>query len=64
MTMTWHVWLSWIGIVIAIIGFFVAPLWLGILGAILGIIALWGPEKSWAWVAVIVGVIVLLIGLF
>lgn len=61
----WSVWLSWIGIVVALIGFFiVAPIWLGIIGAILGIISLWGTQKTWAWIAIIVGVIVLIWGIW
>jgi hypothetical protein len=61
----WQVWLSWIGIVVALIGFFIAaPIWLGIIGAILGIISLWGPQKTWAWIAIIVGVIVLILGIW
>ncbi|HET7577636.1 MAG TPA: hypothetical protein VFK33_00010 [Bacillales bacterium] len=64
MAMSWHVWLSWIGIALAIIGFFIAPVLLGIVGGILGVIALWGPQKSWAWLAVIVGAVVLIIGLW
>lgn len=61
---TWREWLSWIGIVIALIGFFFwEPIWLGILGAILGIISVWGTNRVWAWIAIIVGIIVLILGL-
>ncbi|HEX6922678.1 MAG TPA: hypothetical protein VF149_02550 [Bacillales bacterium] len=59
-----HAWLSIIGIVVAIIGFFVAPVPLGIIGAVLGVIGLWGPARDWAWAAIIVGLIVLILGLW
>lgn len=63
-TMDWSSWLSWIGIVVALIGFFLyAPIWLGIIGAILGIISLWGTDKMWAWISIVVGVIVLILAL-
>ncbi|HET7658371.1 MAG TPA: hypothetical protein VFK37_08765 [Bacillales bacterium] len=65
---TWHEWLSWISIIISLIGFFFwAPIGLGIVGAILGIISVAGThstaEKSWAWIGIIVGIIVLILGL-
>lgn len=63
-TVTWREWLSWLGIVVALIGFFFwQPIWLGIIGAILGIIAVWGSNRAWPWIAVIVGIIVLILGL-
>jgi magnesium-transporting ATPase (P-type) len=66
---TWHEWVSWIGIVVALIGFFFwAPIGLGIVGAILGIIAVSTAastqQKTWSWISIIVGVIVLILGLF
>lgn len=61
---TWREWLSWLGIVVALIGFFFwQPIWLGIIGAILGIIAVWGSVRTWPWIAVIVGIIVFILGL-
>ena len=62
---TWRDWLSWIGIVIALIGFFFwYPVTFGIIGAILGIIAVWGTGKGWAWTAIVVGAIVFILGCF
>ncbi|HEX7063838.1 MAG TPA: hypothetical protein VF199_02110 [Bacillales bacterium] len=65
---TWHEWLSWIGIIVALIGFFFwAPIGLGIVGAILGIISVSGTvstqQRTWSWIATIVGIIVLILGL-
>jgi hypothetical protein len=62
---TWRDWLSWIGIIIALIGFFFwYPITLGIIGAILGIIAVWGTGKGWAWTSIVVGAIVFILGCF
>ncbi|HET7580959.1 MAG TPA: hypothetical protein VFK33_16890 [Bacillales bacterium] len=36
---------------------------MGIIGAILGIIAVWGTTNGWAWVSIIVGIIVLILGI-
>lgn len=65
---TWREWLSWIGIVVALIGFFFwIPIILGIVGAILGIIAVSGTastqHKTWSSIAIIVGIIVLILGI-
>lgn len=61
----WGAWVSWIGIVVALIGFFFfRPIWLGAIGGILGIIALWSFAKGWACAAIIVGVIVFVLALF
>ncbi|HET7580958.1 MAG TPA: hypothetical protein VFK33_16885 [Bacillales bacterium] len=62
---TWQEWLSWAGIVIALIGFFFwAPVGLGVIGAILGIFSLSAQRKTWVWIAIIVGIIVIILGLF
>lgn len=69
-SVTWHEWLSWIGIVVALIGFFFwIPIILGIVGAILGIISASQSasastnQKTWSWIAIIVGIIVLILGI-
>jgi hypothetical protein len=57
-------WLGWLGIVVAVIGFFTLHLVLGIIGLILGIIGLFSPKKWVNWIAIVCGVIAVLIGLF
>jgi hypothetical protein len=56
--------LGWLGIVVAVIGFFYAPIWLGCIAVVLGLITLASPQKILAWVAVVLGVIVLLVQYF
>jgi hypothetical protein len=56
--------LGWLGIIAALVGFFYAPIWLGIIGVILGLITLASPQKALAWVAIVLSVIALLIPLF
>lgn len=56
--------LGWLGIIAAVVGFFYAPIWLGIIGVILGLITLASPQKALAWVAIVLSVIALLIPLF
>lgn len=56
--------LGWIGIVAAVVGFFYAPIWLGIVGLVLGLITLASPEKVLAWLAVVLGAIVLIVQFF
>jgi hypothetical protein len=56
--------LGWLGIVVGVIGFFFAPIWLGIIAVVLGLITFASPQKVLAWLAIIIGVIVLLIQIF
>lgn len=56
--------IGWVGIVVAVVGFFFAPVWLGIIGIVLGLITLASPQKALAWIAVVVGVIVLVVHYF
>lgn len=56
-------WLGWIGVILAIIGFFWQPVWMGVIAVILGIIGLFSPKKGVNWAAIILGVIVLIVGL-
>ena len=56
--------LGWIGIVVAVVGFFFAPVWLGVIGVVLGLITLASPQKVLGWVAVVIAVIELLIHYF
>jgi hypothetical protein len=53
-------WLGWIGIILAIIGFFWQPVLMGIVALILGVIGLFSPQKGVNWGAVILAVIVLI----
>ncbi|WP_132744648.1 C4-dicarboxylate ABC transporter [Scopulibacillus darangshiensis] len=57
-------WISWLGIIAAVVGFFVYPVTLGLSGAILGIIGLFGIKKAPAWSAIVLGVIALLLVYF
>jgi hypothetical protein len=56
-------WLGWLGIIVAVVGFFTMHLVLGIIGVILGIIGLFSPKKGLNWIAVVCGIIAILIGL-
>lgn len=56
--------LGWLGIIAAVVGFFYAPMWLGIIGFVLGLITLASPQKALAWVAVILSVISFVIPFF
>lgn len=53
-------WLGWIGIILAVIGFFWQPVFMGIVALILGIIGLFSPEKGVNWAAIIIAVILLI----
>ncbi|MDQ0875909.1 hypothetical protein QFZ77_004568 [Paenibacillus sp. V4I3] len=57
-------WLGWIGIVLAIIGFFYAPIWMGSIAVILGLICLATPKKGLAWWSIGLGVMALIIPYF
>ncbi len=54
-------WLGWIGIVVAVVGFFTAHLVLGVIGLVLGIIGLFSPSKGVNWFAIICGIIAIII---
>lgn len=56
-------WLGWIGIILAVIGFFWQPVFMGIAALILGIIGLFSPRKGVNWAAIILGAIVLIVAL-
>lgn len=56
-------WLGWIGIILAVIGFFWQPVWMGIIAVVLGIIGLFSNQKGLNWTAVIIGAIVLIIAM-
>ncbi|MBS4179532.1 hypothetical protein [Lederbergia citrea] len=56
-------WLGWLGILAAVVGFFYAPIWLGGLAAVLGLIVLASPQKALAWCSLVLGVIVILLSL-
>jgi hypothetical protein len=56
--------LGWLGIVAAVVGFFFFPIWLGIIGVVLGLITLASPQKAVGWVAIVLSVIALIIPLF
>ncbi|MFC4560075.1 hypothetical protein ACFO3D_18100 [Virgibacillus kekensis] len=55
--------LGWIGIIVALIGFIWAPVWMGIISIVLGVIALSTPSttaRGSAIAAVILGAVVLI----
>ncbi|QDI90722.1 C4-dicarboxylate ABC transporter [Salicibibacter halophilus] len=54
-------WLGWIGIIAAVIGFFAAPIFWGIVAVVLGLIALATPQKALAWIAIGLGAVSLII---
>lgn len=56
-------WLGWIGIIVAIIGFFWQPVFMGIVALILGIIGLFSPQKGVNWGAIILAAIVLIMAM-
>lgn len=56
-------WVSLLGIVLGVLGFFYAPLWLGAGAVLLGIIAL-GYSQKLGWVSLILGVIILILTLY
>jgi uncharacterized membrane protein len=56
--------LGWIGIIAAVVGFFYAPMWLSIIGFVLGLITLASPQKALAWVAVVLSVISFVVQFF
>lgn len=65
----WRPWVNGIGIIVALIGLFWQPIWLGIIGAIMGIIGMAGAkamptDKAWGWISLIVGVVVLILGIY
>ncbi|MGE8203341.1 hypothetical protein ACQKP0_02075 [Heyndrickxia sp. NPDC080065] len=57
-------WLGWLGIIAAIVGFFYAPYWLGGIAVVLGLVTFASPQKIVAWGAVILGAIAILIEVF
>ncbi|MBO7743476.1 hypothetical protein I8J29_04675 [Paenibacillus sp. MWE-103] len=54
-------WLSWIGIVAAVIGFFYASVWMGGIAVILGLVGLATPIKKLAWLSIGLGIIAFII---
>lgn len=55
-------WVGLLGIVLGVLGFFYAPLWLGAGAVLLGLIALAYSHKLLVgWISLILGVIVLLL---
>lgn len=57
-------WLGWLGIIAAVIGFFVYQFVLGGIGIVLGLIGLASQQKGLNWTAVVLGVIAILVGMF
>ncbi|MCD8503258.1 MAG: hypothetical protein LRY71_18375 [Bacillaceae bacterium] len=56
-------WLGWIGIILAVIGFFWQPVFMGIVALILGIIGVFSPQKGLNWTAIILAAIVLIVAM-
>lgn len=54
-------WMGWIGIILAVIGFFLTSsawvLWLGIAAIVLGIIGLFSPQKVLNTISIVLGVV-------
>lgn len=53
-------WLGWIGIILAVIGFFWQPVLMGIVSIVLGVIGLASQQKGLNWTAIVLGAIVLI----
>ncbi|WP_419960912.1 hypothetical protein [Psychrobacillus sp. BM2] len=54
-------WVGLLGIVLGVLGFFYAPLWLGAGAVLLGLVALAYSYKSFVgWISLILGVVVLI----
>lgn len=56
-------WFGWIGIILAVIGFWWQPIVLPIVGLVLGVLAILSPKKTVGWISVIVGAVALIVGL-
>ncbi|KAB2339000.1 C4-dicarboxylate ABC transporter [Cytobacillus depressus] len=56
-------WLGWLGVIAAVVGFFFAPYWLGAIAVVLGLIVLASPQKALAWSSLVLGAIAILIPL-
>ena len=56
-------WFGWIGIILAVIGFWWQPIVLPIAGLVLGVLAILSPKKTVGWIFVIVGAVALIVGL-
>lgn len=50
-------WIGWIGIVLAVVGFFYYPLWFGGAAVVLGLLGLTFPQKFLAWSSIVLGAI-------
>ena len=50
-------WIGWIGIVLAIVGFFYYPMILGAGAVVLGLVGLTSPQKFLAWISIVLGAI-------
>lgn len=53
--------LGWLGIIAAVVGFFYAHIWLGVIGLVLGLITLASPQKALAWWAVGISIVELIV---
>ena len=54
-------WLGWIAAILGVIAFFWQPLWLSIVGIVLGIIGLFSPAKNPNWIAITICVAALIV---
>ncbi|MFF2753248.1 hypothetical protein ACFVR1_05770 [Psychrobacillus sp. NPDC058041] len=50
-------WIGWIGIVLAVVGFFYYPMILGGGAVVLGLVGLTSPQKFLAWISIVLGAI-------
>ena len=56
-------WLGWIGIIAGLIGFAWQPIFMPIVGLVLGVLTILSPKRTIGWVSVVIGAISLIVGL-
>lgn len=65
---TWRTWSITIGIIVALVGLFWQPVWLGVIGAFLSLIGLAGAKtpshKAWGWIGLVLGIVIWLLGIY
>jgi len=54
-------WIGWLGVIVAVVGFFFVPYWLGVIAIFLGLIVLASPQKALGWSSLVLGIIAILI---
>ncbi|TQR20399.1 C4-dicarboxylate ABC transporter [Psychrobacillus vulpis] len=51
------IWTGWLAIILAVVGFFYYPMYLGGAAVVLGLITLTSPQKLLAWSSIVLGAI-------